>query len=636
MSMSAWKRLQELEDQIKKDFTNDYVCTKGCELEPRVHLVYAHYAARPAVEKNVADKWYFATLEKYKACSETTYQKAALDYLGAHYLWALTTDVKIDSLDYLVGGQKAVPPTKLPVDPTDVDGGTLVHFENTIFYGVGDIVAKIVTPVAIQDKTLIEQYGDTVPEKSHPPVPADADGQRVGPPQVTDLPSTPDRSGGDVEAGAGEAKYPKRRRFCLSFVGEVGEHEDVDVDTGTTPVELAYHKATQDSELRLFCVSPGFKFTLLPGGATREVDRGVVDGGAVPPTVTPADVTRLEALYDVDAWGQSTRTMGNGTQIYEVSSKLVVGNLVSSRYGDGVMKSAHAPGVTTTEKLAETYAGQLGHSRQLLFKAVWDIEGACESVATYDGPKLSWGINQWIASKGGEIYQILAFIYDFFPDAFARRFAYYGLGIWFKSRKRRFDPRATYDDVIFYRVPCCGGKVRAGLDAVLKGALAVTAAGQDDLPPPQKRPLAAALQVDPSETTSLAMCYVFTAAGADPAIQKAMAQWMSYRISSTHPIPDGADGPEPKTLLVVITEFLHSLGSNVPDSVRNGRALSALGAQDPDEKWSDDDADLAWIDWETRCTDAGKSMVGPADVNQRAARAQPAAATPAAQPAAGH
>src|SRR6185503_17462693 len=68
-------------------------------------------------------------------------------------------------------------------------------------------------------------------------------------------------------------------------------------------------------------------------------------------------------------------------------------------------------GTTSTVVLADRYAAQLGHSRQIVFKAMRAVEGCAEAVQTYDGPKISWGINQWTwpAGPGAELLQILSY-----------------------------------------------------------------------------------------------------------------------------------------------------------------------------------------------------------------------------------
>jgi hypothetical protein len=304
-----------------------------------------------------------------------------------------------------------------------------------------------------------------------------------------------------------------------------------------------------------------------------------------------------------------------------------VGKVVTSKWGTGVAK--YAGEGTDTSELGARYSGDLGASRVKVFKAVKNVEGACESIATYDGPKISWGINQWTLPKGGggELWQLMAFIYDFFPQAFARRFAYYGFGVWFEGRSGTWTAHGTYKNVVVYRVPCCGPKTRTGIDAVFaagKDAAENNTGASGDKPPGAMKKIADAFSVTRDATTSYAMCHVFTTAGADEDIQKAQAQWMSYRITSTSPVG--------KTISTVINEFLKSLGSNMSDTARFNSAVSALkGEYDTAgvtallaETFSDDGAAKEWIDWPTRCTNAGKSTTAVSARSSAKSRTTPA------------
>src|SRR4051812_9363758 len=121
MSLDAWKRLEEFEKYIHDHFDNGDCPKEGCPPGPRVHIVYAHYLARPDVERNVNKPWVFPTLPKYEAArgqKKPTSTAAALDFLAGHFLWVRTPNVKIENLPK--------PPLEAPVDPTLVaDGGTL-------------------------------------------------------------------------------------------------------------------------------------------------------------------------------------------------------------------------------------------------------------------------------------------------------------------------------------------------------------------------------------------------------------------------------------------------------------------------------------------------------------------------------
>src|SRR5690349_6689910 len=106
MSLETWQRLEELKTQIEKDFppaeeTAKMVC-ETCPPLPRVHVVYAHYGARPRLKKNVDDVWYFDTLKEYAKSwpdrKERMWRGVAMDFLASHFLWVLTKDVKIIKL----------------------------------------------------------------------------------------------------------------------------------------------------------------------------------------------------------------------------------------------------------------------------------------------------------------------------------------------------------------------------------------------------------------------------------------------------------------------------------------------------------------------------------------------------------
>jgi hypothetical protein len=448
--------------------------------------------------------------------------------------------------------------------------------------------------------------------------------------------SAPNRWIGDVDTSP---RYPKKRVLCLSQAGSRGEHLTVDAfPPSEATVDLHYHTLSQDSELRLFCVAPGFVFAT-PGSDAKARER---------PQIRPEDLgadlkqTQLLDWQKDDPWFESTRNLGSGKKLVETSSDVLLGDLVKSRFGEGLQKLSDAPGVTPTEVLGQRYFDQLGRSRQVIFEKLTKMLGACESLQTWADNCAAWGINWWRLNHTdeGELAQILCYIYDFYPDAFARRFGYFGVGVWFSGRKATWEPLNTYQDAIVYRVPCCGPTIRNAMKAVLDDALKPPSFRfGSDTPPAAMKPLADATRMRRADTATKAFCYALTTAGEDRDVQRAMAQWMSYRISWK--------GPVGKPLLVAIEEFVETLKPSADKAIYEVRTLLGLGAEyvnkptaevlaaykswaheeakkakPADEKawiaknfplaetFSDDDADLAWIDWPTRCRDAGKVIEG--------------------------
>ncbi|WAS96591.1 hypothetical protein [Nannocystis punicea] len=656
MSLEKWRRLHELEQAIREEFADTGCPTARCPAGPRVHLVFCHFGALVEPDRSL-DSWRFATIDAYKAAAPKPREaRVAADFLAAHFLWVRARDVRLDEL----------PKLEQPVAPAAADGGTLVHFQDASFDRT-EVKAKVGAPARIDDFALVyrSSQGSSAGQGSGATAGAVAGagaaagvasgaatgaggaaagaatgaavgtctggaaagagtgaaagaagaaagtgaagaaagaaagtgaagaaaGAAAGTGAAGAVAGAAAGTGAAGAAGTGAAGedatgIPRRRRLCLSVPGSAGEHKDVDVAGATVEASLLYPVPTQHNELRLLSVSPGFQFE--------------VGGTAVGAT---------------DPWTESTRAFTvaqRGQRLEERSSSTYVGKVVSSQWGVGIAKYA-SEGTDTTE-LANRHACDLGDSRVKVFKALRNVEGGCESVATYDGPKISWGINQWtLPSVTGELWQILAFIYDFYPEAFARRFSYYGIGLWFASRAATWTAHGTYRDVLVYRLPCCGPQTRAAIDAVFAaggaaaGATAEAQAQTSDTPPAPMRGIAQALRLTRRATTSIAMCHVFTTAGADEDIQKAQAQWMSYRISSTRPVG--------KTIGDVIDLFLRSLGSNMSATARLNTAVASLGDEySPEqvqsllgETFSDDGASGGWIDWPTRCRDAGKS-----------------------------
>jgi hypothetical protein len=629
MSLKRWNELSVLGKAIEDEFKNVPNPAQSCPSCPRMHVVYAHFSALPDVDEVLKKLWRFVTLDAYKNRydreSPARYPKPATDYFAAHFIQLFTKDVKLEKLPE--------PNLTEQPKPTDVDGGTLVKWKNTTFQQE-KITTQITAPAKIPDWKMVEGYGVFPGVAAAATTPAaPAGGATPAAPAGGATPAAP--AGGatpaattaaPVEDGAG---YPKRRRLCLCVPGSQGDHKDVDVSGDTVTETLEYMQPTNDREARLVTIAPAFKFVLrpppppAPRRAAPRRQRAPARGApapaaapAPPPPPPPPDTD----IGQTDPWTAVTfnPTFGTSGKVYETTSNVLVGTFSRYRYNGhewhGIAKSASTPGVTTTVELAARYLANLGASRAVVFQALRDVEGACESVATYDGPKISWGINQWIGRPGGELFQILSFIYDLFPDAWARRFGYYGLGMYFSGRTTPFNARSAYSDAILYRVPCCGDKVGGALRAVWQAPDPPAAprrghtapAAQTDCSPPALRPTAVALRLEGLETTSLAFAYVLTTAGADPEIQKAMAQWMSYRITSTSPVG--------VTHEVAIDKFLRSLGSNVDPATRMASARAGLaGAGDVNTllagTFSDAGATEEWINWDTRCANAGKSLV---------------------------
>ncbi|UQA61363.1 hypothetical protein [Polyangium aurulentum] len=612
MSLEAWQQLEELEKYIHEHFDNGDCPKQGCPPGPRVHIVYAHYAALPDTTRNVLDAWVFPTLEKYDECKaqqKPRSLRAAMDFLGSHFLWVRAPDVQFKGLP--------APPTEEDIEPTlKADGGTLIHFISTKFPTLKstaqDAQAKqtparpisVTTPLLIDDPQFIQQSNETVVTKTHTKTAKEKDDKTLSKkgPEASSPAAQAPPTAGQVEHGEG---YPLYRRLCFSLAGKPGEHQLVNAEGVTTAtVQFAYHQETSHAALRLFCVSPGFKFELRKGGkspAPAAPDGQPTSADPSAPTETSPAAGTLKD--EGDPWARSTRAGKYGDQLWETTTNLWVGTI--TRYGSthGLGKPLAegddhpGPRLTTTQDLGTRFAAQLGRSRSIVFRAVRGVEGPCEAIQTYDSGLLSWGINQWTANSQ-ELWHILAFIYDFFPQAFARRFAYYGIGAWFSGRSINWSNlRLPYREVCPYRVPCCGSGVEVALKAVLedwakaeaiakkkaeqraiaaKGKKATDAASPPppprdpiDLPPRRMRYLAEKLKIKGAEWYSYAMCYVFTTAGADPEIQMAMAQWMSYRITSID--------PKGKTIGVVIREFLDSLRPSAAElDKRMIKAMDAL------------------------------------------------------------
>jgi hypothetical protein len=597
MSVATWQRLVQLETDITTEFTNK-PDIKACPAGPRVHLVFAHYAARPDVDRAM-QKWKFPTLDAYGKTKEPHYQQPALDYLASHFLWVACPNVLLTE----------VPNLASPVEKTASEGGTLIHLLSTNC-DKATVPAKVAATAKIPNFDLVDGYAAPAPAGggATPATPAGGatparPGGGATPATATSTAATPAATTDTVTPEG--ATYPTLRRLCLSIPGDPGSHKDVDISgTTVTAVLDDYGKLSEDGEMRLLAISPGFNFT--------------VGGNKIAMT---------------DPWTTSTYhasgTKPSGT-ILESSSGVSLGGYTSDGDAYGLAKTSG--NLTRTTDLGARYRSQMGASREVIFKGMRDVEGPAECVQTWEPNRMSWGINQW--QSDNELWQILAFISDFFPKAFARRFGYFGFGIWFSGRKATWNFGTTYTGVVPYRVPCCGQTTRSGIAAIYSGAktaapaanakapTAAETAAANDKPPAAQEAMANAFKFPSTQYQSFAFAYVLTAAGADQEIQKAQAQWMSYRITSVHT-------RQTMTNKEVLYAFLADLRARADVTAdREATSLRTLQA-DPAARglinatFSDADAgDQEWVSWPTRCKNANKSTTAVAAQQQTHAPAK--------------
>ncbi len=375
--------------------------------------------------------------------------------------------------------------------------------------------------------------------------------------------------------------YPTIRRVCLSTPGEEGKHAEL--ADGVNTAQLEYPQRDRDNALHLVGEMPWFRFELPSGTAIT----GDPWAHRIHYGVTPASLFR--------------------SRLIEASTGTDIGPI--SRYSGhfGLAQS----GADTKAAVRAAYAGDLSPSRRLVVAGVLDVEGGPSAVSSYDGPKASWGMNQWTwprDSATGEIHQILCYVYDFFPAAFERCFGRYGIGVSFRSRNRRWTP-STYNTPVLFRVPCC--KLMSGATEITRSMRAgLDAVGQHLELADEHGTIASSFSLLAREdTTSVAMLYLLFRAGHDVDIQRAQVQWTSFRITYgkrnlSNPTNDG-----------VLGGFLVSLGSNIDDATRQAHAGNGLAAGTNEGQtypalsaaFSDEGTTEEWRDWGVRCDNAGKT-----------------------------
>lgn len=377
------------------------------------------------------------------------------------------------------------------------------------------------------------------------------------------------------------AGYPTIRRLCLSTPGEEGKHAEL--ADGVNTAQLEYPQRDRDNALHLVAEMPWFRFEL--------------------PSGTP--ITGDPWAHRIH-WGVTPASLFK-SHLFESSTNTDIGPI--SRYSGhyGLAQT----GADTKAAVRAGFAGDLSPSRRLVVAGVLDVEGGPSAVSSYDGPKASWGMNQWTWPRGsaaGELHQILCYIYDFFPVAFDRCFGRYGLGVSFRSRNRTWTPSA-YETPLLFRVPCCKlmsgtteltRSMRAGLDAV----------GQHLQLAEEHGTIASSFSMLTREdTTSVAMLYLLFKAGHDVDIQTAQVQWTSFRITY------GKRNLRNPTNDAVLGGFLVSLGSNIDDATRQSHASNGIAAGTREGQtypalsaaFSDVGTTEEWRDWGVRCDNAGKT-----------------------------
>ncbi len=390
--------------------------------------------------------------------------------------------------------------------------------------------------------------------------------------EVPDAPALP----------ADYADYPTIRQVCLSVPGVRGNHAEVNSpDNDTNTATLAYPAPGADDALRLLSVTPHFKFELRPS-----------DGGNIP----IEDPWEYRICYGVTPAEHYTHS------VYEVTTEQRVGGITryDRRYG---IKHDGADSAATVRAQYLDAPTHFSPSRALLIDTILKVEGGPAAVTTYDGPKLSWGMNQFNIPAGGtgELHQILCYIYDFFPETFENCFGRYGIGVRFTRRARVWNPHTTYGEPTLFRVPCCDTGLPAKLDAITA-----------DLSSEESfAALARQFALRREDTTTAAMIYIFHRAGYVPEIQEAQLQWTSYRVTYS------LRGVERPTIRGGLRPFLRSLGSNMSDADREANANAAFRAArergvttDPDGAFSDEGSEAEWYDWTVRCENAGKEVSG--------------------------
>lgn len=387
----------------------------------------------------------------------------------------------------------------------------------------------------------------------------------------------------NIELPAQEAVpdgYPTIRRVCLSIAGQEGSHGEVNTPDapGTNAVTLDYPAGAGDTNLHLVAEVPWFKFEYPQGTALAD------------------DPWTYKINYSV------TPAAHRGRVLYEASSGTVVGSIM--RY-DGHYGLGNSGG-DSKAAVRNAGAADLSPSRRAVLAAVLNVEGGPAAVSSYDGPKASWGMNQWTWPRGaaaGELHQILCYIFDFFPDAWDRCFGRYGLTMSFASRNRRWSPSA-YNTPVLARVPCCrpngeNPSIRTGLNSIGRALARDTNHGT----------IATTYAItDRSDTTNIAFMFLLHKAGGDADIQRAQMQWTSYRITY------GMRNTQNPTNDQALEGFLTSLGSNMPAADRSANAAAGIAAGEAEghtypamnAAFDDTGTTEEWRDWAVRCDNAGK------------------------------
>nr|AYM52645.1 hypothetical protein [Aetherobacter sp.] len=387
-------------------------------------------------------------------------------------------------------------------------------------------------------------------------------------------------------APAAVADYPTLRRVCLSTPGQEGKHAEL--ETGVNEATVEYPQRDLDSALHLVGEMPWFRFQLPSGTAITE------------------DPWAYRINYDVTPASQY------GQHVFESSTSQDIGGISRYKDNNGVYHYGFSQkGNDTKAAIRSGYDTDLSTSRRLVVAGVLDVEGGPSAVTSYDGPKASWGMNQWTWPRNaavGEIHQILCYIYDFFPEAFDTCFGRYGIGVSFASRNRTWSP-STYNSPVLFRVPCCKLKLgtaeitrsmRAGLDAI----------GQHLALDELHGTIASSFSLLTREdTTSVAMLYLLYRAGHNAEVQKAQVQWTSYRITY------GKRNLRNPTNDAVLRGFLVSLGSNMSDTDRADHANNGIAAGVAEghtypaltAAFSDVGTTEEWRDWAVRCDNASKT-----------------------------
>ncbi len=160
------------------------------------------------------------------------------------------------------------------------------------------------------------------------------------------------------------AGYPGRRRVCLSVPGDAGNHAVL--EAGTNVATVAYASPDAANALHLVGEMPWFRLQL-PAGT--DID----------------DPWTYRIGYGVTTAAQS------GQHLHEAITDTDVGPIErnGTHYGINQM------GDDTRATMRAAYTDHLSGSRRLVIAGVLGAEAGPSAVSTHDGPKVSWGMNQW-------------------------------------------------------------------------------------------------------------------------------------------------------------------------------------------------------------------------------------------------